>query len=1845
MEDLVKKIGHRIGEVSDRAVRSLHSKLNTGLCNVDDVLEVENGAVAALLLHWINERQSQADVQALNAALKMLLDISKTSRGCGLLQGLQAVEFLNAYYKYVPSTLQMTVTSILNSLISPSVQAEVQSKEDYIPINLEYLEKSKLPPKPEENSDKPCEFPPVLLCESDEKLLFDATVTLKFGSSEEILQICSDLNSRILKDFPAEIILQHGDLIRSLVGLVQASTSKKLPTVGNASLGVLASFIRKLGLFYNETRKAEYRPASLMGKKILAKSEYLELSNPCLKPEQYEIGTPGPTFSVFFAVEFVITELPIDYVELAAGVLDVWIEAEWFYPSLTKFPSVINKMVAILANGIGIMGTEYPIFTSRLVHVAEILLVSLPAEVLRHCLSRNSKILQYLAEFSLFQYGNTCKLLSHLETVDPDLLGEFRYAESCVQAIEGLKTMTQIMMNQEILPILSMSSFSKAVDFFKNIVPALEFSCSSSLISSILDLNCYSLFIEKSATSGARRNECINLVLALLSSPLPSITSQTLMKIEENLDTDCYLLGIGKDAKRQVLLKEVILESSLISVLVTKYKEPGILIKLMKEPEDYEKLVPFFTILASWTVDEIEPILHMVSICNPALTPLRFFRDLFSSSTSRRAVAVTVLRGSASPEVIQDKWKSLVEEMWERNDLPDPVQTLAGVPELSTLSSIKTSLSSDELSNLLNIFKSPTLESNLKVSAAEQILVQLFSGLSSEAQIDDLLVSAINNLTKDTDDRYTKRLISKSLQIIVLIGLKYESKAKKLYTSSVKFMCSLIPYIFSTYDQIRHYSLQLLYILSFSNLTQRNKFINSELFTLVPDSALSSSSTSQLSVPVLSILFPGYIKAFETNMLYPEWYSEEAYIKLWKNVPSSARVKHYVSKASKLVVDPDQLLDQWARQLNQAESHKHILQVTHDWVNTVKVALQLPGNLDWKLVRPNNDLVMCLANILKAPPVNSSEDGLHIALQQMLRAVVSLMSESCKVHLEFISLVSSIVSKTCIPFISELSELVTRKPLVLSVLSLVQSILPFHGATLEGDRTLFVLSKHQLEPGPLSFLSLLSKILETIDDISILEYVFKTLTSMIDHPQVEVSIDLSTSPLSQKSIQSIARQGVCKLPPFVNSNTFVYKSAAKAFLQFLIRVQHLIELDSWMWCIRFSEDRDAGLRTLAWAALSQKAIEVYSLHNSVLDIALEVVFGLKEAYGVKIHACKFLCGLAEFLLNSEDSVHKAGILKAFYQFSVISQVKTLMYENSGPPPVYFAVLLSLLNSLVVLDSAKVIPICIQIDVFEGILRILRPGALEERAKNEVRKPFKDLDVLEFEQVLLALISICTFFNNVIRNDIQVLDYLLETSHFIGFIMTWIDTIVEKFDHTQEILYSKTLLGFVNVLHMSLFKSIKTKRHLQDFSFEKLAKIMEMTQSKDLKLASTRFLTSLLASIPSSDCSKILLHLISLFKSTEVLSEHKEILKSLTSLLFHDESSKLIAVQTGFAETLYNLSLDLIGQVNSSDLQKSRKKEEDTSILKQLIDYIILFKLWSSNSYSAKLSLSIKDGRAGVLMKLLFSCWPLALRKEELLKTVLETLCTVISSCEEAKKACAIVQESRQSLLSYIIEYISRPNSASEACFHVSLKILGSLCSCKESRQLLIKSKYPQGLALRLVKEWNEIKNIEEVPKRSPFIIEFLTNFAFFPEGQKVISGITGLVDVLVELLERFSKNALGWEPVEQSLLLLRNLSFSNSNKVHFVANQKALPIILSYISAPDQKPRMRKLASSTLWALLYHYQKFKAILNNEQVIEGLERVYKEVTRDSERAKDQQIMEDLKAVSENLNSVLKICMGN
>lgn len=1852
MEDLVKKIGHRIGEVSDRAIRSVYSKITANLFTIPELLQIENGAIGNLLLHWINERQTQADIQTLNSALKLILEISLTTDGHNLLTSIQAVEYFNSYYKYVPTSLQSSVTSILNALISPSFTPTPHSQEDIIPMQtiLDHIPKikGKLPePIPEETSASPSEFPPVLLCESDEKILFDLAVTLKFANAEEIIQSCSEFNSRILKDFPCETLLQHSDVIRSLVALIRMSSQKNAVDVALSALAALNGLMRKLRRFYDNVKGPDTRVASCLPKKIVVKMEYLDISVPCLKVEQWEIGTPGPTMSLLYAVEFIVTELPLDDFRILSPVLDLWQEAEWAFPKLFEYPKVLGTMLDLLSSSITthteknstLDKPQAGVYIKKLINTAKRILLTLPVSSIGKCLDKSSNILKHLANYLVFQGEDCEKLLPYIEQLDPELVNEYQYGVKCSQALEAYKTMKQMLVNEKILPIPNLGVFNKAVEFFGKVVPVLEFDPSVSLISSIVDLACYSLYIEKNSTSLSYKEKCLDLVLALVCSTLPVVYEITMDVIAEFLDTEIELTGIAAGNKRKDLVKELVLNSDLLAVIIVKHKNCKLLYKLLETPEDYEKVLPFFTILQSFGDDNLEGILHMLTISTPAAQPLRFIRDLFNASPSRRTIAVMVLRNATSPEKIQEEWEKSLERMWDKTSIEDPVTNLAAIPELDLKAQAKPGLSQEDILNLLNLYRSTSLDTNLKVAAAEQILIHLQGVFQYDSIIEEIINISINNLLPDNEDRYVKRLLSKSLQILVIISLKYQAQAKKLYMAPVKFICSLIPYIFNTYDQIRHYSMFLIFVLAFSAHTTRNRFVPPEVFSLVPD-----LSSDDCAVPIISTLTSGFLMPFPIKNLTPEVYQTASYMKYWEYVPSSARVKSLVSRKKPLEIDADGVLDIWGKDMSQGVSHRKILEIAITWQSTIKAAYSLSNNIVSKLLNPQSELVSGILTLLRAPPVNSSEDSLQISLQQLLRSIIALIGKT-KPELEFIQALSLIVQKNALPFLNELSDLQIRKPLVLSTLSLVQSLLPLHGSAITPDLPLCVLSKFQLEPGPGSFISLLHKISSTTDDISLIESLINTLSVILEHHQLTISLDVKTSPIIQGQIKDILKNAVNKLCPFIGPSTFVYKSAAKNLLHLLIKIYDITEFDSYMWCVRLSEDRDYSVRFLAWGFMSLKAMEVYELHSSVLDMALETLFGLPEAYGVKVQAGKYLCEITEVLMNTEDHGFKDIVMKVFYQYAVVSHIKTIIYENAGPPPVYFAVLVTLLNNLMVLDSKKIISICIQIDVWDGIIRLLRPGALEERADNESRKACKGYKFTEYEQVLITIISFSTFLTNIIRNELQILDYLLESTHFLIHITSWIGEIITHFDHTKELIYSKALLGIINTLHISIYKSQKTHKHLYEFSYENIVKILDLTKSKDLKLAIARLLTGLLSFIPTEKCEGILLHLVSLYKDDNVLSEQKEIMKSLTSLLYYDENSKGVALKTGLQDYLLEIGLKMVTGIQNLEVQKVKRKDEEGALAKQLIEVVILYKMWAANSYMAKVQLTVKDGKVGSLLKLLFVSWQLSLRRDELLKVVLETICTVISNCEEAKKACAIVQDTRYSLLSYIIEYISRPNSASETCFHLSLKILGSLCSCKESRQLLIKSKYPQGLTMRLIKEWNETKLSESIPPKSPYIIEFLTTFAFFPEGQKVIASIGGIIDILVEILDKFSKSTMNYDTVENALLLLRNLSFSQTNKPHVVANQQALPLILSYISSPSQKARLRKLASSTLWALLYHYQKFKGILSKEAVFMELESVYKEVSRDAERCKDKEVAEDLRAVSENLNCVLKICSGN
>lgn len=262
----------------------------------------------------------------MNSALKLSLELSQNSTGHCLFTDLQAVEFFNSYYKYVPTTLQNIVSTILNSLISPSFTPIHRPEADIIPSGpvFDKIPQPKLSlPCNDETIRDPCEFPFALLCETDEKILFDLCVTLKFGNPEEIFKACEELKTRVFKDFPCEVILQHSDLIKSLVGLVKISNQKNLISLANSALKVLNSLVLKLKYYKSFVAKPENRCASCVYKKMIVKAEYLEISVPCLKNEQWELGTPGPTMSLLSALEYIITEIPLDNLKTLAFALEI----------------------------------------------------------------------------------------------------------------------------------------------------------------------------------------------------------------------------------------------------------------------------------------------------------------------------------------------------------------------------------------------------------------------------------------------------------------------------------------------------------------------------------------------------------------------------------------------------------------------------------------------------------------------------------------------------------------------------------------------------------------------------------------------------------------------------------------------------------------------------------------------------------------------------------------------------------------------------------------------------------------------------------------------------------------------------------------------------------------------------------------------------------------------------------------------------------------------------------------------------------------------------------------------------------------------------------------------------------------------------------------------------------------------------------------------------------------------------------------------------------------------------------------------------------------------------------
>lgn len=249
MEDYVQKVAHSNPEVADRAVSTIHSKLSAKLARIEDVLLVQSGVFCGHLLHWINERQSQAEAALLAASLKMLKLSAEKAAGRRALQEFGGIEFLSAYHRHAPTPLQDLISEVLNLLVTAvdpdSPKADSASSLSYTeyfqprtlisdPVPTKLYTSSM--PKPDLEAhpkvDEHCEYPPVLLSESDEKVLFELTVSIKFGDEEQAIGALEETRRRVIEDFPVDCLLQRGDLVRAVAGLSAKLSEKQVILVG-----------------------------------------------------------------------------------------------------------------------------------------------------------------------------------------------------------------------------------------------------------------------------------------------------------------------------------------------------------------------------------------------------------------------------------------------------------------------------------------------------------------------------------------------------------------------------------------------------------------------------------------------------------------------------------------------------------------------------------------------------------------------------------------------------------------------------------------------------------------------------------------------------------------------------------------------------------------------------------------------------------------------------------------------------------------------------------------------------------------------------------------------------------------------------------------------------------------------------------------------------------------------------------------------------------------------------------------------------------------------------------------------------------------------------------------------------------------------------------------------------------------------------------------------------------------------------------------------------------------------------------------------------------------------------
>ncbi|XP_075441560.1 rotatin isoform X4 [Ascaphus truei] len=253
---LVKKLGHQLVEIRERALKNILCKLDHNLISFMDL--VQEKSFFLHLLEWFNFPA----VPMKEEVLLLLNKLAKHASAAQWLIEIGAVDFFSQLRPNMEPNLQAIVDGILDGLFLlpteipcnrpdspnevkswPSQEHAVIQQDDFVDGYFQHdtcsFQPSRIPPKetvamhqiiPNHENKSTClkfsTFPWLALTTTDMHVLSSNESSLRSNNHSLVWRSCQLLQDVVMQDFPAEIFLQRPKIVQSLLSLLRLASER-----------------------------------------------------------------------------------------------------------------------------------------------------------------------------------------------------------------------------------------------------------------------------------------------------------------------------------------------------------------------------------------------------------------------------------------------------------------------------------------------------------------------------------------------------------------------------------------------------------------------------------------------------------------------------------------------------------------------------------------------------------------------------------------------------------------------------------------------------------------------------------------------------------------------------------------------------------------------------------------------------------------------------------------------------------------------------------------------------------------------------------------------------------------------------------------------------------------------------------------------------------------------------------------------------------------------------------------------------------------------------------------------------------------------------------------------------------------------------------------------------------------------------------------------------------------------------------------------------------------------------------------------------------------------------------